>query len=244
MKQPIGILLTINRNAPQLRHRKRHTRRGRPETRAAVLASTAEAWYVRTCSPESVSVPMPLVVSGFILVGALCLLNLLLTLGVLRRLREHSARLAEVPDFSMEDGPAYSAKFTGRPLPDFSARAIDGTQISPQSLMGSPGMIAVLRVGCGPCHEQLPGFVGWAGDTDATATALVTGPSSDATDMIGRLADVSVVVAGREADALAETLGVNVFPTFLEMDSSGVVVRAETHLSRMDIPDPAQTVRH
>jgi hypothetical protein len=184
---------------------------------------------------------MAFIVSGFILVGGLCLLNLLLTFGVLRRLREHSARLANVPDFNVEDA---SMKFTGRPLPDYTARTIDGTEISPRSLTGGPCMIAVLRVGCGPCHEQLPGFVGWAADSDATAMAIVTGPDSETAGMVDHLADVSIVVAGREADALAETLGVNAFPTFLEVDSAGVVVRAEGSLSRMNIADPAEPIRH
>ena len=187
---------------------------------------------------------MAFVVSGFIVVGGLCLLNMLLTFGVLRRLREHSAQLAEIPDFSMDDGPGYSAKFIGRPLSGFSARAIDGTLVSSESLTGNAGMIAVLRIGCGPCHEQLPGFVAWASNTDATATALVTGAESDAREMTDRLAKVSVVVAGREADELAEALGINVFPTFLEIDSTGVVVRAETSLSRMNVTDPADPIRH
>ncbi|WP_204012268.1 TlpA family protein disulfide reductase, partial [Virgisporangium aurantiacum] len=167
-------------------------------------------------------------------------LDMLMTFAVLRRLREHSARLAELPDFNMNDGPGYSATFTGRPLPEFSVRAVDGTPVSTRTVAGARVLIAVLRVGCGPCHDQLPDFAAWARDTDAVALSLVTGPHRDAAEMIATLADVSTVVAGRAADALAETFAVTVFPTFLELDADGVVVRAETHLSRMTTAEAAR----
>lgn len=193
---------------------------------------------------EMVGAVMPFVVAGLVLVGVLCLIDMLLTFAVLRRLREHTARLAEIPDFTMNSGPEYAAKFAGRPLPAFSARAIDGAEVSTPSLTGRPGLVAVFSAGCGPCRDQYPVFADWAGVADANAMALVTGPDGrEAAEMTGRLAGVSVVVAGAEADTLADTLGVTVFPTFLQLDDAGVVVKAETNLSMMPIVDPAELAR-
>lgn len=187
---------------------------------------------------------MPFVVAGLVLVGVLCLIDMLLTFAVLRRLREHSARLAEIPEFTMNGGPEYSAKFAGLPLPEFSARAVDGAEVSTPSMRGRPGLVAVFSAGCGPCRDQYPVFAAWAGVADANAMALVTGAdSTEAAEMTGRLADVSVVVAGAEADALADRLGVTVFPTFLQVDDAGVVVKAETNLSMIPIVDPAEMAR-
>lgn len=186
---------------------------------------------------------MPYVVSGLVLVAALCLLDMLMTFAVLRRLREHSVRLDALPDFNLADGPGYSAKFKDRPLPDFRARTIDGTEVSPGSIMGKPGLIGVLRAGCAPCHEELPEFAALAAEGDATAISVVTGPAEDAAEMIEHLAGASVVVAGPAADTLAEALGVTVFPTFLDLDAAGVVVQAESHLSRMNVQDRAGLAR-
>jgi hypothetical protein len=186
---------------------------------------------------------MPFVVSGIILVGVLCLLDMLMTFAVLRRLREHSARLAELPDFTM-GGPAYAAKFLDRPLPEFSAQAVDGREVSSRSLAGRSGLIAVLRAGCGPCQEQLPTLAQLAGEEGIIVIGVVTGSVADARGMVGQLTDTSLVVMGPDADALAKTLDADVFPTYLEVDEAGVVVRAETHLSALYASESAELSRN
>ena len=59
---------------------------------------------------------MPVVLAALVIVGMLCALNLILTLGVIKRLREHAALLA--------GGPPTIA--VGEAIGEFSARTVQG----------------------------------------------------------------------------------------------------------------------
>ncbi len=67
---------------------------------------------------------MPVVLAALVIVGMLCALNLILTLGVIKRLREHAALLA--------GGPPTIA--VGEAIGEFSVRTVHGDPLSDRSL--------------------------------------------------------------------------------------------------------------
>jgi len=71
---------------------------------------------------------MYFVITAVLLVGALCALNLVLTLGVIKRLREHTDLLA-----AGSNAPTIGI---GQEVGEFSARTVDGETVSPDLLSG------------------------------------------------------------------------------------------------------------
>ncbi|MFG6201919.1 hypothetical protein [Nonomuraea sp. JJY05] len=76
---------------------------------------------------------MPYLIVAVVLVGVLCLLNLLLTVGVIRRLRKQAASAASLPP--MEEGLAIGEK-----IPEFAATTTGGEPISDELIEG-PALI-------------------------------------------------------------------------------------------------------
>ena len=94
---------------------------------------------------------MPVLIAAVVAAGGLCLLNLLMTFGVIRRLREHTAILAGIRGsedmFGLQAGQSPGA---------FSAVTIAGNTVSNAT---SLRMIAFLSSFCSVCPERVPPFV-------------------------------------------------------------------------------------
>ncbi|WP_131737252.1 peroxiredoxin family protein [Actinomadura roseirufa] len=95
---------------------------------------------------------MPFLVAAVVLVGALGLLNLLLTLGVLRRLR---ARAGTSPG-GMPSAGTSPALGPGAPVGEFTAVTSAGDPVSDETLSG---LVGFFSADCDACHALLPGFV-------------------------------------------------------------------------------------
>ena len=95
---------------------------------------------------------MPILIAAVVVVGCLCLLNLLLTFGVIRRLREHTSMLTGVG--GSEPPPIGLA--AGKPPGAFSAVATSGEEVS-----GAAGLevVAFFSSWCSICPERVPPFV-------------------------------------------------------------------------------------
>ncbi|GGK99294.1 hypothetical protein Ppa06_67640 [Planomonospora parontospora subsp. parontospora] len=161
---------------------------------------------------------MPFLVAAVVLFGLLCLLNLIVTLGLLRRLREHTAeleRLAGRPAFAPYD----PGVLVGRTLPEAAAGA---------------RLVGFFDVGCDTCHERAPQFAEAAGGQPALA--VISGDGAKAGDLAAVVGGVSSVITGKEADRLTHALGVEAFPMFLRADPEGRVVAADTELAGLTGP--------
>ncbi|MGW8530818.1 MULTISPECIES: hypothetical protein [Nocardiopsidaceae] len=97
---------------------------------------------------------MVFVVVAVALVGALGILNLLLAIGVVRRLREHTALLEGRPGAADDDLPA-SAAPVGTRVGAFRARSTLGSELVFEET-AVPLLVAVLSPDCSPCRERLP----------------------------------------------------------------------------------------
>src|SRR6185369_4424117 len=91
---------------------------------------------------------MPIVVAAIAVLTGLVLLNLLLTFGVIRRLREHSEQLAaSAPPRTLPVGAA---------VPEFTATTEQGRVVSTATLRSHGALVAFMASDCTACTEQLP----------------------------------------------------------------------------------------
>jgi hypothetical protein len=90
-------------------------------------------------------------------VGVLCLLDLVLTLGVVRRLRDHSERLAALQ--APPDETAIAGQ--GDHIAPFTASTVDDETVSAADLV-EPTLVAFFSPDCPACEQQLPKFVTYA----------------------------------------------------------------------------------
>jgi hypothetical protein len=166
---------------------------------------------------------MLVLVAAVIVVGALCLLDLVLTFGVIRRLREHTELLlrerhapAERPVISLATGEA--------PAP-FTAMTADGTAVAGPSGLRLTGFFAAW---CSSCPESVAPFIEYVQANrlakEDVLTVLLTddnGPPS----YIGRLAEVAQVSVQSDADNLVnKAFAVSGFPAFCLLDADGAVL--------------------
>ncbi|MEJ3749586.1 redoxin domain-containing protein [Actinomycetes bacterium KLBMP 9797] len=144
---------------------------------------------------------MPAIVAALVMLTALVLLNLLLTFGVIRKLREHARDLAPVvPRTTLAAGAT---------VPDFTATTDRGEAVSTATFRGAGGLVAFLAPDCPACAEQLPAVRSRLADAAGGAGAVVvvlTRLHPDAAS--GGASGAGSGAAEAEAAALVEELGV------------------------------------
>ncbi|MEO3798614.1 hypothetical protein ABGA98_01160 [Nonomuraea sp. B1E8] len=154
-------------------------------------------------------------VAAVVLVGLLCMVNLLLTVGVIRRLRSQSKSM---PPPAMAEGLSPGAR-----VPTFAAMTTSGEPISDE-LLGAPALVGFFSQGCQPCKDLLPLFVERArGTSDAVLAVVDTGPGEDSADYVERLAEVARVVVEAPQGPLQTAFKVNAYPTVITIDAGGTV---------------------
>ena len=92
------------------------------------------------------------------LVGVLCLLNLLFTVGVVRRLREQTEELAQL---RQQSGPGDLILPAGKRVEDFATATAVGAPVTADDLI-QPTLVGFFSPTCGPCEERMPQFIEYA----------------------------------------------------------------------------------
>jgi hypothetical protein len=158
---------------------------------------------------------MSFLVAATVLVGFVSVVNLILTIGVIRRLREHTKQLVNVGRASFDDD--VRALRVGAEVGEFSATTVDGLPISRETFVTRTA-VTFLTPGCEPCVEKLPGFVEYArrapGGRDQVL-AVVVGDAEEAADMVADLSDVALVVVERHGGPLTSAFQVTAYPVLL-----------------------------
>ncbi|MER6914774.1 hypothetical protein ABT354_24130 [Streptomyces sp. NPDC000594] len=91
-------------------------------------------------------------------VGALAMVNLVLTVGVVRRLREHTELLERTPaQAAGAPGGMAGIASVGTAIPAFTAGPPDSPITDRDLLDGT--LVAFFSPTCAPCRDKLPGFV-------------------------------------------------------------------------------------
>jgi thiol-disulfide isomerase/thioredoxin len=179
---------------------------------------------------------MEYVIASVVLVGMLCGVNLLLTFGVIRRLREHAELLAGSPRV-VDNDPSVAV---GSVVGEFSVTAADGDVVTRGSLDGGT-VVGFFSPGCAPCEELLPRFVEYAASEGVgrRVVAVVAASDAEAGEMAAQLAPVArVVVEGAFGGAVSTAFGVRGYPAVCVVGGDGTVIASG---STMDaLPATAQ----
>ncbi|MEU3414616.1 TlpA disulfide reductase family protein [Streptomyces sp. NPDC006658] len=168
---------------------------------------------------------MAFVIAALALVGLLCLLDLTLTLGVIKRLREHTALLTD-----LNGGPASIKQ--GEEVGEFTAATVDGEALT-RAELSDETLVAFFSPTCGPCQEKMPKFVEYVsalpGGRDR-AVAVVVGKPEESAGFVDALSPVARVVRETPDGVLGAAFKARAYPLVLAVgaDREGrVVVRRD-----------------
>jgi hypothetical protein len=166
------------------------------------------------------------------IVGLLCLLNLLLTVGVVRRLREHTAQLAarSVPHTSI------SELAPGERPAAYVAEAEDGARIAEDAGLR---MVAFFSTQCSICPERVPVFTDYVrvhGLPRERVAAVVCGPDPHLAPYRPVLREVAMVSDDGDDGPLAKAFHIVGFPAFVLLASDGTVIESHYDPTTMSAP--------
>ncbi|MGI5128073.1 hypothetical protein ACQEVB_14785 [Pseudonocardia sp. CA-107938] len=162
---------------------------------------------------------MAYLAAAVVVVGVLAVLNLLLSYGVIRRLREHSALLAQRPA-----GLPNAIAAAGSVVAPFTATTVDGRTVGVDLAPGT--LVGFFSPGCSACVEQLPLFV------DAAAAhpggpervlAVVLGAAEGAEKYVDALSPQATVVVDRHGTEIENAFAVRAYPGFAMVGDGRVV---------------------
>jgi hypothetical protein len=177
--------------------------------------------------------------AAVVIVGVVAVLNLVLTFGVIRRLREHTDLLANGVGAS-RGAPTMIG--VGESIVPFTTTAVDGSVVSLDGFADLT-LVGVFAPGCEACEEKLPVFVDHAGSFPGgrqNVLALVVAPDDgEAAPYVDTLAGVAVVVREVSHGPVSAALGISGYPSFAHV--RGGVVRASA-LDPTRLPTPALTI--
>jgi hypothetical protein len=164
--------------------------------------------------------------------GALCLLNLLLTFGVVRRLREHTELLSRgaVPDVPV------LGLLAGERVTAFSALTVDGELLTGISGLRVAGFFSS---GCSACPEQVGPFTGYLADNRVpreSVLSVVITSGDDLPSYIDRLAEAGRICVARPDSEVVRAFKVSGFPAFGLLDDDGALVAASYDPARLPAP--------
>lgn len=171
-------------------------------------------------------------------IGVISVINLLLILGVVRRLREQNEP-ASVAHSS--DDPALLSP--GSMVGDFAAVDLDRRHVSREQLADRT-LVGFFAVGCASCQESLPHFVAAArahdDDRDQVLAVIVGGSDgAGAQPFVQPLSPVARVVYQEVDGPLPEAFSVRAFPSFFVLDSSGRVRASTSNVETLPATAPA-----
>jgi peroxiredoxin len=162
-----------------------------------------------------------------VLIGALSLINLMLTFAVIRQVRRYGERLAGRGAGSVQPGWHIQA---GKQIPEFTATTVSGGRVSLSDLTGARSVVAFFGVGCAPCRMQLPEFAQYArsfpgGAAQVLAVVLESeeGPEEKTDDYVQELTGAATVVVEPRGGPTAQAFSVTGQPTIYVLDERGRV---------------------
>jgi thiol-disulfide isomerase/thioredoxin len=171
---------------------------------------------------------MVLLTAAVVVVGTVGVVNLVLTFGVIRRLREHQELLRRGPQ-----GRPISGLALGATVAEFEARTRAGERRSNVDFSGDT-LVGFFSAGCQPCEDLVPRFVeaarAYPGGPERVL-AVVTG--GDGSAMADALSPVADVVVGADADTVARAFQVSAFPTLMLVDGNARVRANDLQLDHL-----------
>ena len=170
---------------------------------------------------------MPALIAAVAIVGALCLLDLLLTFGVIRRLREHSEMLARSQAGGGAAGSGAIGLGAGQAPAAFTATATDGGE--GVAVPGPSGLtvVAFFSPKCPVCPERAPAFIDYVtahAVGRAEVLAVIAGQSDEPVPYLADLAAVARISTEPNDGTVGRAFAVRGFPAFFLLDAGGTVL--------------------
>jgi hypothetical protein len=165
---------------------------------------------------------MPVVIGAVIVVGAVCVLDLLLTFGVIRRLREHTELLREhqVPS----SRPVIGLSVGQVPKP-FQVVTADGTALSGPAGLRLAGFFSA---SCSICPERVAPFIEYVRGNhiarDDVLAVLLVADGNTPPRYLDELAEVARVCVQPDDSWVAMAFSVAGYPAFCLLGDDGVVL--------------------
>ncbi|MFI5913093.1 TlpA family protein disulfide reductase [Dactylosporangium sp. NPDC051541] len=150
------------------------------------------------------------------LLAALTLFNLIVVLGVVRRVRSYETRLGGVA----EAAPVLSTPVGAR-VAEFVTSTVDDRKVSRDTLSGTT-LFGFFSPDCSACHERLGDFKATAARFPGDAYAVVIRDGGDLEPVLRGLGGTPVVLEDPEGP-LSQAFGVRGFPAFVMVREEGVV---------------------
>jgi hypothetical protein len=164
---------------------------------------------------------------GLAFVGAIGLLNLVLLLGVLRRLADRENALNEPANDQ-------SVAKAGTAIGAFTATAVDGRMVTRDALTVGD-VIGFFSPTCAPCIERVPEFAAYAealAGTGVSAIAVVIGDDAASSDMVAKLSPSAVVISATRSDGIVTAFAASGYPA-LYLVGEDHVIAASGHTMRV-----------
>jgi hypothetical protein len=181
---------------------------------------------------------MGYLIVAVLLVGAVGLVNLVLILGILRRLREHTTALSR---FTLTESDPIVAR-PGSVVGAFTATTTTAGRIGTADL--TPGtLVGFFSPDCPACVGGLPDFLERARGLSAggaEALAVVIGTEPDVTAIRDQLEPFARVVVEPAEGAVSRAFSVNGYPAYLRIGAGATIDASGFDLKMLDnAPVPA-----
>lgn len=170
---------------------------------------------------------MPFLIAAVVLVGAIAILNLLLTMAVIRRLRRNEANTS-MP--MHESGPA-----AGSEIPSFSATTVTGEELNETAFGEQTGLVAFFSTTCSACKPAVSTLVEHIEKTGMKpdqVMAVISGEGDERAAFTEALAGKASVVTESEMGSLTASFSIAAFPSFVHL-SGGVVDRSHSGVGNL-----------
>jgi hypothetical protein len=169
--------------------------------------------------------------------AALTLLNLALTLGVVRRLREHTELLAR----ANSPGESFFEQMilaTGATIGDFAARTTDGAAIERDDL-DARTLVGFFSPHCGGCRDRATAFAETAqrlrGGRRSALAVIAAADLEEASDFVRRLDATSQIIVEPDGGPVQSAFKVTGFPAFCVVGEDAVAMASGFELDGLPL---------
>ncbi|MGW6934543.1 TlpA family protein disulfide reductase [Lentzea sp. NPDC054927] len=174
---------------------------------------------------------MSVLTAAVVVVGILCVLDLLLSFGIIRRLREQNEALRDLrekqaatePDIMAPAGSAISLSAVD------AADAADAVDVS-------GALVGFFSPNCEPCKERVPQFIEYATGHRGKVIAIAAGDPDEVADLVVRLGEVAEVVVEEMGGPLHTAFGTTGYPAVCLVDDDSTVVASGWEMSALPVP--------
>ncbi|SMD26905.1 TlpA disulfide reductase family protein [Kibdelosporangium aridum] len=182
---------------------------------------------------------MTVVIIAVTVLGVLVLVDLVLTLGVVKRLRTHAALIEQALSTTDPMPPIMAPR--GAKVAPFEARTVDGKTVSLSDLL-DPTLVGFFSTDCPACGENLPAFLDRARVLGRDRVlAVAHGATDEVADLVAKLGAVARVVTEAPDGPLGRAFSVRGVPALCLVDPAGTVVASASEMA--GLPTPADVSR-